>query len=62
MITEKPHCRVCFQSLSGMQCRCRQCGDIDRRRVLDVVARAALKVAGVAAIAAATWAVFRLAT
>jgi hypothetical protein len=57
---EKAHCRVCYQSLSGMQTRCRQCGDIDCRRVWHLIGKDGLKVGIGAAIALALWGAFHI--
>ena len=59
---EKAHCRVCYQSLNGMQSRCRQCGDVHWRRIWNILGKDALAVGGVSAIVIAMWALFRLAT
>jgi hypothetical protein len=56
------HCRVCYQSLTGIQIRCRQCGAIDRFRIVRLVWRGARKVGGFVALLFGMWAVFYSAT
>ena len=59
---ETAHCRVCYQPLTGMQTRCRQCGDVDRRRIARLISGEALKFGGAAVLVLAILAVFFLAT